>query len=55
MELIVIWLGVAIVTALAANARGRSFVIWLIWGALFSLIALLAVLVMENKNLSGRG
>lgn len=52
MEFIVIWIGLAFITGLAANARGRSFVIWFIWGALFSLLALLAVLVMENKKLT---
>jgi len=52
MELIVIWFGLAFITGLAANARGRSFFIWFIWGLLFSLLALLAVLVMENKKLT---
>lgn len=48
MELVIIWIGVAVITGLAANARGRSFFLWFIIGCLFSLLALLAVLVMEN-------
>lgn len=48
--LVFIWVAMAIVTGLAANARGRSFFIWLIWGAPFSVFALLAVLVMENRK-----
>lgn len=46
--LIMIWCGVAVVTGLAAQARGRSFLGWLILGFLFSLFALLAVLVMRD-------
>jgi len=47
---IFIWVAMAVITALAASARGRNPVAWFIWGALFSFFALLAVLVMENKK-----
>lgn len=47
MELIVIWLAFAIVTALAASGRGRSFGGWLILGLCFGFFALIAVLVMS--------
>lgn len=42
----VFWFGVAVITALAAQARGRSAVSWFFLGLLFSLFALGAVLVM---------
>lgn len=47
MELILFWIAVAAVTAIAANARGRSAGGWLVLGLLFSLLALVAVLVMR--------
>jgi hypothetical protein len=50
MEILLVWICIAVVTALAANARGRSGVAWFIWGVLFSGFALLAVLVMNNLS-----
>lgn len=47
---IVIWIGFAVVTALAAAARGRSFFGWLVIGALTGFFGLVAVLVMENLS-----
>lgn len=44
----VIWIGFAVVTALAAQARGRSFIGWLVIGCLTGVFGLLAVLVMRN-------
>jgi hypothetical protein len=44
---IVVWLGFAIVTALAASARGRSPIAWFFLGLLFAVFALIAVLVMK--------
>jgi uncharacterized membrane protein len=41
--------GFAVVTALAAQARGRNFFGWLLLGLLFGVFALLAVLVMERN------
>lgn len=52
---IVIWIGFAVVTALAASARGRSFIGWLIIGGLTGIFGLIAVLVMENLNNQNRG
>jgi len=48
--LIFIWLAFGIVTALAAQARGRSFLGWLVIGCLTGIFGLIAVLVMENLN-----
>ena len=47
MEILFIWLGIATVTGIAANARGRSFFGWFCLGMLFSLLALITVLVMR--------
>jgi hypothetical protein len=49
---IAIWIGFAVVTALAAAARGRSFLLWLLIGFATGIFGLIAVLVMEN--LSGK-
>jgi hypothetical protein len=48
MGLVFVWIAFAVVTALAAQARGRSFLAWLLLGLAFGLFALLAVLVMRN-------
>lgn len=45
--------GFAVVTALAAVARGRSGAGWLILGFLFGIFALLAVLVMNRADTPG--
>lgn len=50
MELALFWLGIAIATALAASSRGRSAFGWFILGALFSLLALIAVLVLPSRK-----
>ena len=50
---IYIWLAFAVVTALAAAARGRNALVWGIIGCLGGVFALVAVLVMENLNESG--
>lgn len=42
------WIGFAVVSALAAQARGRSPIAWLLLGLVFGLFALLAVLVMQR-------
>lgn len=46
MELIIFWAAIGVVTGLAAQSRRRSFGVWLVLGLLFSLLALVAVLVM---------
>lgn len=51
MELVVLWLSFGVVTALAAKARGRDFVGWLVIGFLTGIFGLIAVLVM--KDISG--
>jgi len=50
MELVIIWLGLAVVTALAANSRGRNWFAWLLLGVFFGIFALLAVLVMGRAD-----
>ncbi|WP_342653689.1 hypothetical protein [Pseudomonas sp. F3-2] len=47
MEILAIWFGVAIVTAIAAGARGRSPIGWFFIGLLCSFMGLIAVLVMR--------
>lgn len=44
----VIWIALGVVTAIAAQARGRSFIGWLVIGLLTGIFGLIAVLVMEN-------
>ena len=50
MELFIFWLAIAIITGIAANARGRSGGGWFVLGLLFGIFALIAVLVMERKE-----
>ena len=50
-----IWIGFAFITAIAASARNRSFLAWLLIGALFGVFALLAVLVMKPETEGHRG
>ena len=48
MELVLIWVLFAVVTAIAASSRGRSGFGWAILGFLFGPFALIAVLVMPK-------
>jgi len=48
--LIFVWLAFGVVTAFAAHARGRNFIIWLIIGSLTGVFGLITVLVMENQK-----
>lgn len=48
MEFLFIWAAFGVVTALAAQARGREFLPWLLIGAVTGVFGLIAVLVMEN-------
>lgn len=48
--LIVIWLGLGVVTGIAAQARGREFFPWLVIGVITGIFGLIAVLVMEDQN-----
>lgn len=54
MELLILWIALGVVTALAAQARGRSFIGWLVIGCLTGVFGLIAVLVMENLNTQPR-
>lgn len=44
--LIFLWLAAAVLTAIAANARGRSAIAWFFIGLLSGFLGLIAVLVM---------
>jgi len=48
MELLIFWIALGVVTALAAQARGRSFIAWLLIGSVTGIFGLIAVLVMER-------
>lgn len=48
MELLFFWIGIAIACAIVAGNKGRSGFGWFILGMLFSLIALLIVLVLPS-------
>lgn len=50
MEILVIWVALGVVTALAANARGRDPWVWLAIGCITGIFGLIAVLVMENMK-----
>ena len=50
MEIFLLWLGIAIITGIAAGARGRSGFGWFLLGCIFSLLALLAVLIIPSRK-----
>lgn len=50
MELLLIWIGLGVVAAIAAQGRGRSFGLWLVLGLVFGVFALIAVLVMPTAQ-----
>jgi hypothetical protein len=52
MELFVVAVGIAFLTALAAASRGRSSFGWFLLGLFFSLFALVAVLIMPTKKIN---
>lgn len=45
-----VWIGFAVVTALAANARQRGAFVWFLLGLVFGIFALIAVLVMGTPE-----
>lgn len=53
MEILLIWIAFGVVTAIAANARGRNPLIWLVIGCVAGIFGLIAVLVMERQNHGG--
>jgi len=50
VELIILWIVCAFVAAAIASAKGRSAFGWFILGLLFSVFAVLVVLVLPSKN-----
>lgn len=52
--IVFIWVAFGIITALAAAARGRNFLGWLLVGLVTGIFGLIAVLVMENLKTGGR-
>lgn len=50
MELLLIWLAFAILTAMAASSRGRSGFLWFLLGVFFGIFALIAVLVLGRVD-----
>ena len=56
MEFLIIGAVIGILPAFIANSKGRSFVVWWIYGALLFIIALPHALLMQadQKSLDGR-
>lgn len=50
MELPVIWIGLAIACSIVASNKDRSVFGWFILGLLFSLIALIIVIVLPSRK-----
>lgn len=48
MEVAIIWIGMAIACSIVASNKGRSGIGWFFIGLLFSLIALIIVLVLPS-------
>src|ERR1700738_1424541 len=50
MELILLlWLGIAVVTAIIANNRGRNPIVWFLLGFCFSVFALIVVVCLRSE------
>jgi hypothetical protein len=47
---LIIWAAFGVVTALAANSRGRSPVAWFFIGLIGGIFGLIAVLVMKDES-----
>ncbi len=50
MMFVVVWIGFAVLTAIAASSRGRSGAGWFLLGLIFGVFALVAVLVMPRVS-----
>lgn len=48
MELFYFWLGIAVVTGVIGSSKGRSGLGWFVLGAVFSLLALLLVVILPS-------
>lgn len=53
MEFLFVWLGFAVVTAIAAGSRGHSAGLWFVIGLLGGVFALIAVLVIKRGDEGG--
>lgn len=51
MEFFIFWLGMSIACAVVANNKGRSVAGWLVLGLLFSVAALIVVLVLPSLKI----
>lgn len=54
MELLIVWLGVAALTAYFATTKGRSGVSWFFLGLLFSAFALFALWLLNPVGIDDR-
>lgn len=50
MFFLFLWIGFAALTAIVANGKGRSGILWLILGVFFGIFALVAVALIPGKN-----
>lgn len=50
MEIILIWFACAVVCGIVASSKGRSSFIWFVLGALFSVFALILVIVLPSQR-----
>jgi hypothetical protein len=48
MELVAFWFGIAVVTGIVGSSKGRSGFGWFVLGGLFSILALIVVLVQPS-------
>ena len=46
----VLWIGLGVVTAILAGAYNRNVVMWLIWGLLFGIFALILVIALPKPD-----
>lgn len=50
MEIIFFWFACAVVCAIVASSKGRSGFVWFVLGAMFSIFALLLVIVLPSQK-----
>ncbi|MCR4303182.1 MAG: hypothetical protein NUV63_02995 [Gallionella sp.] len=48
--MVYIWLAFTLLTAVAASSRGRSFFLWLLFGLIFGIFALILVLILPSQK-----
>lgn len=49
VEFVLLWIVIAVITSIIAVAKGRSFIGWFLIGFLFSLFALVLVIVLPSN------